>query len=262
MKEKNKKLSKLEKMGNYIKEARENKAKMTQEQLAENLGVNRQTVSKWERGVNAPDIMILKDICKVLKISVYDLLDGESKPKKYEPKDMSEIKLFNKKIYVRNSFKKAIMFLFSFLLFAIVEVGLYYGVSTYLYNERKWDMYELVTENDGEIHATGKIISNKEETFYNIDSLLYNSPYIHTDFEPMVKEIKISLYYDDAILITKSDIRDEPTRLSQCLDNKIIIYSTKKKKYIYNKDAELKVFIEYVDDKGDNSYRTAKLMLK
>ena len=35
------------------------KAKVTQQELAERIGVSFQTVSKWETGVNMPDITIL-----------------------------------------------------------------------------------------------------------------------------------------------------------------------------------------------------------
>ena len=36
------------------------RSNMSQEQLAEQLHVTRQTVSKWEQGINQPDIYTLK----------------------------------------------------------------------------------------------------------------------------------------------------------------------------------------------------------
>ena len=58
--------------------ARKRKEKnMTQEQLAEKLGVSNKTVSKWETGKCMPDYSIVKDLCTELGITVAELMDGE-----------------------------------------------------------------------------------------------------------------------------------------------------------------------------------------
>ena len=50
---------------------------MSQEQLAELLHVTRQTVSKWEQGVNQPDIYTLKQYAQIFGISLDELVgDG------------------------------------------------------------------------------------------------------------------------------------------------------------------------------------------
>ena len=43
-----------DKIGKFICESRKS-VKLTQEQLAEKLGVSKNAVSKWERGLNLPD---------------------------------------------------------------------------------------------------------------------------------------------------------------------------------------------------------------
>ena len=49
------------------------KKKLTQEQLAEKLGVTFQAVSKWETRANTPDIQLLPEIAKALGIRIDDL---------------------------------------------------------------------------------------------------------------------------------------------------------------------------------------------
>ena len=59
-------------LGNIIKNMRF-KASMTQEQLAERLGISAQSVSKWENNISMPDITLLPDIAEVFGISVDEL---------------------------------------------------------------------------------------------------------------------------------------------------------------------------------------------
>ncbi|MBQ8764157.1 MAG: helix-turn-helix transcriptional regulator [Clostridia bacterium] len=47
---------------------------ITQEELAANLGVSPQAVSKWENNLSCPDISLLPDISKLFGISVDELL--------------------------------------------------------------------------------------------------------------------------------------------------------------------------------------------
>lgn len=64
------------KIGKFIAECRK-KNQLTQVQLAEKLNITDRAVSKWERGKSMPDSSIMLELCKILKISVNDLLSGE-----------------------------------------------------------------------------------------------------------------------------------------------------------------------------------------
>ena len=50
-------------------------ASMTQEELASRLGVSAQAVSKWESGVNMPDILLLPELSVIFGIRIDDLFD-------------------------------------------------------------------------------------------------------------------------------------------------------------------------------------------
>ena len=64
------------KIGKFIAERRKENS-LTQMQLAEKLGITDKAVSKWERGIAMPDSSIMLDVCKILGISVNELLNGE-----------------------------------------------------------------------------------------------------------------------------------------------------------------------------------------
>ena len=51
----------LIKIGKFIAEQRKQK-NLTQEQLAEKLGINNRTISRWENGINMPDISLYKKL--------------------------------------------------------------------------------------------------------------------------------------------------------------------------------------------------------
>ena len=64
------------KIGKFIAEQRK-KQDLTQMQLAETLGITDKAISKWERGISLPDTAIMLELCKILTISVNELLSGE-----------------------------------------------------------------------------------------------------------------------------------------------------------------------------------------
>ena len=63
--------------GKFIYQKRKEK-NLTQEQLAEKIGVSNKTVSKWETGKCMPDYAVVKNLCKELEITVAELMDGEA----------------------------------------------------------------------------------------------------------------------------------------------------------------------------------------
>jgi len=67
--------------GKFISQKRKEK-NLTQEQLAEKLGVSNKTVSKWETGKCMPDYSVVKSLCEELEISVAELMDGETAEEK------------------------------------------------------------------------------------------------------------------------------------------------------------------------------------
>lgn len=67
--------------GKFIAQKRKEK-NLTQEQLAEKLGVSNKTISKWETGKCMPDYSVVKTLCEELEITVAELMDGENAEEK------------------------------------------------------------------------------------------------------------------------------------------------------------------------------------
>lgn len=67
------KVNELQQIGSRLSICRQNK-NMTQEKLANKLGITPQALSKWERGISLPDTAMLPDIARMLEISTDYLL--------------------------------------------------------------------------------------------------------------------------------------------------------------------------------------------
>jgi transcriptional regulator with XRE-family HTH domain len=129
------------KSGKFIAKLRKEK-NMTQEQLAEKMGVSINAVSKWERGLSFPDVSLYKKLCKELDINIEELINGE-KDKSEEAKEKAIISTIKETNKIKNNSKKLIIILST--IFVIIVCGLiYYNInlkvnlvndSDYLYDE-------------------------------------------------------------------------------------------------------------------------------
>ncbi len=63
-------------IGVRVSNCRQNR-NMTQEEMARRLGVTPQAVSKWERGMSIPDVSMLLDLARLLRVSTDWLLGAE-----------------------------------------------------------------------------------------------------------------------------------------------------------------------------------------
>lgn len=65
-----------QKMGSLIRAFRLQLG-LTQKQLADRMNLSDKTVSKWERGLGAPDVSLLRELSAILGVSLRELLAGE-----------------------------------------------------------------------------------------------------------------------------------------------------------------------------------------
>ena len=74
-----------EKIGKFIQELRKEKD-LTQQSLAEKLGVTDRSISNWENGKCMPDLSLFKPLCEILDISINELMSGEKITENYQNK--------------------------------------------------------------------------------------------------------------------------------------------------------------------------------
>ena len=109
-----------EKIGKFIASCRKSK-NITQQELAEKLGVSDRTIGNWENGRNMPDLSLFKPLCDELDITLNDLLSGEKVSEKEYQEKLEEniintIDYTNKKIENHNSFIGLILIVFGILI--------------------------------------------------------------------------------------------------------------------------------------------------
>lgn len=88
------------------------KAGLTQEELATELNVVRQTISKWEKGLSVPDSISLEKMSEIFEVSIENLLDStKNADTNLNQKDiLQQLAIFNEKNAekqrTKNLFKK------------------------------------------------------------------------------------------------------------------------------------------------------------
>ncbi len=121
-----------QKTGNLIKEIRKEKG-LTQKQLADILHITDRAVSKWERGLSAPDISLLEPLAQVLDITVMEIISGEKQSEKIEDVntavkniiDYSEKEIKNKTISLK---RKMVLWIFSLCTVIGMLIPVYNGL--------------------------------------------------------------------------------------------------------------------------------------
>ena len=121
-----------EKIGKFIAKLRGEK-NMTQQELANKIGVTDRAISKWENGRGMPDLSLMEPLCKELDITINELLSGE-KVKKEEYQKKLEENILNTINYSTNKITKnnkkfkiiitaCIIILFSICTMFLIDIG-------------------------------------------------------------------------------------------------------------------------------------------
>ena len=116
-----------EKLGVFIAKCRKEK-KLTQEQLAEKLGVTDKSISRWENGRTMPDISLFEPLCDALNISINELLKGEKIENKKLSTKLTIQTLIDYRKYADKKNKKVILTILYFMSLAPMLLNQYGGL--------------------------------------------------------------------------------------------------------------------------------------
>lgn len=255
----------LNKMGKFIATIRKEQG-MTQEQLGKKLGVLGKSVSKWERGVNAPDIGLLEELSNVLGITINELLKGEKIEINVEElekikKTESETTIDGIKFYSNRIKNKS----FKYMLIVFIVMILAFSLFLTINNYNKCQIYSISADSS-ELNIEGYFIFNQSQEIIIIDNINYIDMYTGTNKEPLVKKAEIQLLSGDKMILTHYvESNNEINKTLSSFLNKINVNidekGDNKENLLGKKDLDnLELLIKYTDIQ-DNEH-TLKYQIK
>lgn len=151
----------LRKIGKLIAKLRNDK-KLTQQELGDLVGVGFRTVSKWERGLNLPDIENINELSKIFNVTKEEILNGELKvdemPEEIIPEETNNEETPNKNIKVK-------------VIISIITVIILFISSLIIYNTNKEYVYTMQSINEEEYYIEGNLTMQKNEITIKMERL-------------------------------------------------------------------------------------------
>ncbi len=246
----------IEKVGKYISELRK-KEGLTQEELAEKIGVNSKTISKWETGINIPDTVCLFELSKVFNVSVQDILNGE----RIKDSSTDDSKTFINGInFYYNSFKrKYILILCGIVLFICVIFSLFYTISNY----NKIQLYDIKSENE-EYSLEGYLVINHDESIFILNNISNESEMIGTDLEQVIKEYSICIKNDKSneTIYSIEETLENYSRISEVLNNIKISFSIDNSETLNENKNSFYLLIQYTNKNDERIESIVNIQLE
>ena len=210
-------------LGKFLANLR-NEKKLTQEELAEKLFIDKRKVSRWECGTSIPEFDMLIKLSEILDVSLYEL----SICKRLDKEKLSR-RALNKFIGIKDfkkyKLKKKLFIIFIFILLIIFGITLTYTIR----NQGTVEIYELKSLDDN-YYINGNYFSYKNNVLLNILTLEYGRNKINYNNDCIIEIYddnfrKIQLYNDNL----SNGIFGQPHYLNTVTKNNLDL----KKKYIF-----------------------------
>lgn len=115
------------KIGLFLRTLRKDKG-LTQEQLADEMGVSNRTVSRWENGYNLPDFDVLLELSRFYGVQIDEIMNGmraeeEMKPEEKTLNQIAEYTAEEKKQMMGRIHLLFLAGVIGMILFGIIEFG-------------------------------------------------------------------------------------------------------------------------------------------
>ncbi len=181
-----------QRIGQFIKFLRKEQ-ELTQQELADKLGVTNRAVSKWENGLSLPDYSIIGELSKLLNVSINEILSGEKLKEEERSKKFEENVM--KTIRKNKNLKKSNLILSSILVIIFIAIlGGYFGYKIYLL---KSEPVEMLKENLN-------YINNLNIVNDNISNTVSGNTVYDTNYYDVNKQKNISFYIPEGYKVTKN----------------------------------------------------------
>lgn len=224
--------SDLIKIGKYISELRKKKG-YTQKALGEIIDVNDKTISKWEKGMIAPDITVLKTLATTLSTDVDSILNGEpTSVIKNEEKEKTE----PKPVKLRKKIFKEVLFLI---------IGIIVGISLICLFSSKQNIKYRTFEINEEMFISGFIVEKEDKSNLVINEIEYNNEKNHNK-KNYVKNVMIRVLKNEEIIFEDNESLiyfrsiDEHYKKNNILINNI--------SNLYESNISINIYITYLDE--------------
>lgn len=200
-------------MGQFISELRKEKG-LTQKDIGDKLNITDNSVSKWERGINAPDIYYLGPLSEILGVSVKELLNGERNIRKRKIKKADKKIVLETKNLSKNFGNKKILKAINMKIYEGDIVGLIgpngAGKTTFIKT-----ILNLYKEREGEVFICGiNIDQDFEKAILNVGCVIENpdlyphlSGYKNIKIVSLLNNIKDDEYIEKIVKLFKLNAR-------------------------------------------------------
>lgn len=141
---------------------------LTQAELAEKVGVSNHAVSKWENGINQPDVSMLQSICKLFDITVDDFLrlaEGESEESVFGKEEVVETYEQKPKAF---NYKFLIMIISAVLALGLIICGISIAMGGSNESESETESEIVSVPEIGESLELGDEISGSKDEFLSV----------------------------------------------------------------------------------------------
>ena len=185
------------KIGKFLASIR-NEKRLTQEELAEKLYIDKRKISRWECGMSIPDLETVAKLCEILDVTPYEFITC----KRLEKEKLTK-KVINKfksiKDFKKYKLKKKISTILSIILGVFFILTTIYTIKYY----GKVEIYEFKSLDDN-YDLSGAYAQTSTYSLYTINGISLNSNYrINADY---FFDCKTEIYYNDLKLLEFNEL--------------------------------------------------------
>lgn len=237
------------KIGKFIEKARKARH-LTQQQLADILGVSNTAISKWEHGNNLPDISMLEPLSIALKVDMLDLLTAQSSTHTKVSKKCAQQR--------KNKSIRFILIVITLILFILTTNFITYHncnkITERILSEQI-QVYKISSTEDSFI-IEGYIIFNDKENLIYIEKITYQeTTNLNIDYTK-IKEVNYYLELNGyKIFKQTSHIEEKATTLNNIFKQfKGNSYKNDNKYLNSNTNFEKATFVIHLNNKERDRY--------